>query len=149
MKTSYKLLAALCVAGLTSAVVPTVSVAAEMGGMMAGSPAGTWKFTGPGRGGNPGAEVTIKLDYKDGKLTGVQAASEGPRGPQPEQAISDASFKDGVVAFSISREFNGNVRVTKYSGKLAGDTITGNIEAPGRGGDPTPVKSEWVAKRSH
>lgn len=144
MKTSYKLLAALCVASLTSAVVPTVAVAAEMAA--AGSPAGTWKFTGPGRGGNPGQEVTITLDYKDGKLTGQQAASETPRGPQPAVAISEASFKDGVVAFSISREFNGNTRVTKYSGKLAGDTITGTIEAPGR--DGAVQKTDWVAKRA-
>lgn len=145
MKSSYKLLAALCVASFTSAVVPMASaVAAEMAS--AGSPAGTWKFTGPGRGGNPGQEVTITLDYKDGKLTGQQAASETPRGPQPAAAISDASFKDGVIAFSVSREFNGNTRVTKYSGKLAGDTITGTIETPGR--DGATQKTDWAAKRS-
>src|SRR4051812_13767821 len=35
------------------------------------SPAGTWKFTQPGRGGNPGTERTLKLDLKDGQLTGM------------------------------------------------------------------------------
>ena len=146
MKTSYKLLAALCVASLTSAVVPTVSVAAEMGGMMAGSPAGTWKFTGPGRGGNPGMEQSIVLEYKDGKLTGTTVASEGPRGPIPAVAISDASFKDGVVAFSTSRETPNGARVTKFTGKLAGDTITGSMESPGR--DGAAQKTDWLAKRS-
>jgi hypothetical protein len=46
----------------------------------------------------------------------------------------------------VTREFGGNSRTTKYSGKLDGDTIKGKMEAPGRqGGDP--VSRDWEAKR--
>ena len=34
------------------------------------------------------------------------------------------------------------------SGKLAGDTITGEVESPGRDGG-APTKREWVAKRAN
>ncbi len=84
---------------------------------------------------------------KDGKLTG-SLSSPGRGGGEPVVAqISDASIKDDVIAFSVTREMGGNSVTTKYSGKLAGDTITGTIEAPGRdGGDPT--KREWTATRA-
>lgn len=59
--------------------------------------------------------------------------------------ISNAMVKDDVVTFSVEREFNGNTFVTKYSGKLAGDTITGEAEGPGR--DGATQKREWVANR--
>lgn len=63
----------------------------------------------------------------------------------PDTAIDNATFKDGVVAFTATREFNGNKFVSKYEGKLAGDTIKGTSERPGRGGGAT--KRDWLAKR--
>ena len=46
----------------------------------------------------------------------------------------------------MKREFNGNAFVTKYSGKVDGDKITGKVERPGRnGGEPTSV--DWNATR--
>jgi hypothetical protein len=110
------------------------------------SPAGTWKWMQPGRDGGQGTERKVKLELKDGKLTGAMLAFESPRGPQPEVAISDGTFKDGVVAFSIKREFNGNAFVIKYSGKLEGDTLKGSSEFPGFGGGEA-TKTDWVAKR--
>ncbi len=51
-----------------------------------------------------------------------------------------------MIAFSVTREFNGNSMTTKYTGKLDGDTIKGSVERPGRdGGDP--VKTDWTATR--
>lgn len=105
----------------------------------AGDPTGTWKWSIPGREGQP-REVTLKLELKDGLLTGNMS---GFRGDMP---ISNASFKDDQIAFSVVREFQGNKIETKYDGKLDGDTIKGTVERPGRDGQVT--KSEWTATRA-
>lgn len=110
------------------------------------SPSGTWKFTQQGRGGNA-MERTLTLNYKDGKLTGTLAGTQGGQFQIPDTAIADASFKDGAIAFTVTTEFNGNKRTTKYEGKLEGDTIKGTIERPGRDGG-APTKNEWVATRA-
>jgi hypothetical protein len=110
------------------------------------SPAGTWKWTVQGRQGGQGFEQTLKLDYKDGKLTGTVLGTNAGQFQIPDTEISDASFKDGVIKFSVTREFNGNKFTSKYEGKLEGDTIKGTSERPGmNGGEPT--KREWNAKR--
>ena len=105
----------------------------------AGDPTGTWKWSIPGRDGQP-REVSLKLELKDGLLTGDMS---GFRGDTP---ISNASFKDDQIAFSVVREFQGNKLETKYDGKLDGDTIKGTVERPGRDGQVT--KSEWTATRA-
>ena len=111
------------------------------------SPAGTWKWTQAGRGGNPGTERTLKLELKDGQLSGKVLAYQGQQGEMPENPIVDASFKGGAVAFSVKVTWGDNSFVVKYAGQLDGDTLKGTIERPGRdGGDPT--KTEWVAKRA-
>jgi hypothetical protein len=48
------------------------------------------------------------------------------------------------VSFTVTRERDGNKFVSKYSGKLEGDTIKGKIETE-RGGQTRSV--DWVAKR--
>ena len=117
----------------------------------AADPSGTWKWTQQGRGGGGGGgggtprESTLTLAMKDGKLTG-KLSSPGRDGATNETEIKNASVKDDTVAFTIEREFNGNTFVMKYSGKLAGDTITGESEGPGRDGQT--MKREWVAKRA-
>ena len=105
----------------------------------AGDPTGTWKWTVPGRDGQP-REVTLKLELKDGQLTGNMSGFRG------ETPLSDASFKDDQIAFSVVREFNGNKLETKYQGKLDGDTLKGSSEGPGRDGQVT--KQEWTAPRA-
>jgi hypothetical protein len=62
----------------------------------------------------------------------------------PETKIEDASFKDGEIKFTVTRERGGTKTVSKYSGKLMGDTIKGTIESD-RGGEAQ--KREWEAKR--
>jgi len=140
MKSPLKFLAALCAACFLSAAAFAADAAP------AASPAGTWKWTQPGRNGNPGFEQTLKLDYKDGVLTGTLAGGQGPQGPIPDVTIGDASFKDGTVAFSVTREFNGNKFSSKYEGKLDGDTLKGSVERPGRDGNT--MKREWTATRA-
>jgi hypothetical protein len=112
----------------------------------AATPTGIWKWTQQGRQGGQGLERKIKLEYKEGKLTGEMLAAEGPMGPTPATPIKDGSFKDGVVEFSITREFNGNSFTVKYEGKLEGDTLKGSSQAPGRDGGE-PVKRDWTATR--
>jgi hypothetical protein len=136
MKSPLKFLAAF----VAALCVTVAAFAAEA------SPAGTWKWTVQGRQGGQGFEQTLKLDYKDGKLTGTVLGTKTERFEIPDTEISDASFKDGVVKFAVSREFNGNKFTSKYEGKLAGDTITGTSERPGTDGG-APTKREWVAKR--
>jgi hypothetical protein len=127
MNTPRKLLAAFFAACLTAVVA------------FAGDPTGTWKWSTPGRDGQT-FESTLKLELKDGKLTG---AVSGRRGETP---ISAGVFKDDTVTFSVEREFNGNKFTTKYSGKLEGDSIAGSQESVRPDGEL--MKRDWNAKRA-
>ncbi len=134
MKSTFKLIAAIAAACF-------VSVAA-----FAADASGTWKWTQQGRQGGAGFEVTLKLEVKEGALSGTLLGMQGPQGAIPDVAIGDASVKGDVVSFSVTREFNGNKRTSKYEGKLEGDTIKGSVERQGRDGNT--MKSDWVATRA-
>lgn len=110
------------------------------------SPAGTWKWSQAGRQGGNATERTLTLEYTAGKLTGTLKGFSMGQFEVPDTAISEASFKDGNVAFSVTTEFNGNKRTSKYTAKLEGDKLTGSIEAPGREG--AAQKRDWAATRS-
>jgi len=126
-------------------------------------PTGTWTWTqqGGGRGGQGGGTAnatprksTLKLKAEGEKLTGTltspgfaRRGEEGGTPPAPvETAISEGKVKGDEISFNVTREFGGNSRTTKYTGKIDGDTIKGKIEAPGRGGGD-PVSRDWEAKR--
>lgn len=137
MKSIRRTFAAFVVACLISAAV------------FAADASGTWKWTQQGRGGKDVGgtprESTLTLVQKDGKLSG-KVSSPGRDGATNTTEISNASIKGDVIAFSIERTFGENKFVVKYNGKIAGDTITGESESPGRDGQTT--KREWVAKRA-
>ena len=105
----------------------------------AGDPTGTWKWSVPGRDGQS-RDVTLKLDLKDGQLTGSLTAFRG------DTPISAASFKDDQIAFSVVREFNGTKFEQKYTGKLDGDTIKGSISFTNRDGEAQT--RDWTANRA-
>lgn len=107
---------------------------------------GTWKWSQPGRGDAPAREASVTLAVKDGKLTG-QATLPGRGGDAGAPvAIANGSVNGDTISFTVERQRGDNKIVTKYTGKLSGDTITGTSEGPGRDGQ---VQSrEWVAKRS-
>jgi hypothetical protein len=105
----------------------------------ADDPSGSWKWQVE-RGGQK-RDVTLTLKLEGDKLTGNMPGRNNTVTP-----IEDASFKDGTVAFSVTREFNGVKRTTKYNGKLSGDTITGKSEGTDR--DGKAVTTDWVAKKS-
>ena len=111
----------------------------------ASSPAGIWKWTQQGRDGSSW-EQSLKLDYAGGKLTGSLLPAEAAWGQTPEVPISDATFNDGVVAFTVRREFNGNSVAISYQGKLSADRINGTSERPNRDGG-APQKRDWSAVR--
>jgi hypothetical protein len=126
-----KSLRSLVAASLAASVLAVAGFASDL--------SGNWQWTAEGR--NGPVEVKATLLLKDGVLTGSVAGRQG------NAAIGDASFKDGMVAFTVTSEFNGRRMVTKYAGKLESDTITGTIERPGRGGAST-IKTEWKAIRA-
>ena len=105
----------------------------------AADPSGEWKWSLTTPNGDTFA-VSLKLELKNGQLTGFYA---GQTGGAP---ISDASFKDGAIAFSAVREFDGNKFVIKYQGRLEGDALKGTAEIPAQGGEP--IRMEWNAART-
>ena len=59
--------------------------------------------------------------------------------------IEKGKFKDGQLTFEIPREYGGVKFTSRYSGKLAGDKLTGKIVS---GAAPTERTYEWSAKRA-
>jgi hypothetical protein len=104
----------------------------------AGDPTGTWTWTVE-RGGEK-RDVTLKLTAAGGKLTGTVSTGKGD-----ETKIEDGTFKDGVVGFAVTRERNGEKFTSKYTGKLAGDTIKGSYQTTVGGKEQ---KRDWEAKRA-
>ena len=99
---------------------------------------GTWKWTVQGQN-NQSFEQTMKLKMEGDKVTGVILGRNNT-----ETKIEDATFKDGVLGFSVTRERNGNKFTSKYSGKVDGDTIKGKIESERNG---QTNSRDWEAKR--
>jgi hypothetical protein len=99
-------------------------------------PTGTWKFKT--KFGKKEVEQTLKLEAKDGKLTGTVS------GGKEDTKIEDGKVKDGEISFSVTREFKDMKFTTKYSGKVDGDTIKGKIKRD-RGGKE--VEEDWEAKK--
>ena len=98
----------------------------------------TWEFKRP----NSDQAITVKLKLvQDGeKLTGTMSGRDNTETP-----IEDGSVKNGEVAFTVTRERNGNKFVQKYKGTLKGDEITGKIEFER---DGQTQSRDWTAKRS-
>ncbi len=99
-------------------------------------PSGNWKSTMML--GKKSQEVTIKLKLEGDKLTGTIG------GGNREAAISDGTFKDDKVSFSVIREQKGEKLTQKYTGTVRGDTIKGKVETE-RGGKSR--STDWEATR--
>ena len=69
-------------------------------------PTGTWKWSVNFN--NQSRDVTLKLKLEGDKLSGTM-----PGRNNQETKIDDATFKDGEVAFSVTRERNGQKSTTK------------------------------------
>ena len=101
------------------------------------NPTGTWKWSVTRN--EKTRETTLKLKLEGDKLTGSIS------GRNQDTPIENASYKDGTVSFSVTREFNNQKFTTKYSGKLDGDTIKGTSETER---DGQKQSRDWEAKRS-
>jgi hypothetical protein len=101
-------------------------------------PTGTWKWTVKFN--DQELNFTLKLKAEGDKLTG---SLSGPR--DQESKIEDGTYKDGEVAFKVTRERNGQKFVIKYKGKVSGDTIKGKSEIDRNG---ETMSRDWEAKRA-
>ncbi len=102
-------------------------------------PTGTWKYSFTTQNGQA-IDITFKLKLDGEKLTGVFIGRDGQESP-----IGDASFKNGEVAFTITRERDGQKFVSKYRGKVSGDSFKASVETEFGGQART---REVEAKRS-
>jgi hypothetical protein len=128
MKTPRSLLTAF----LAVFVLTATAFAAEV--------AGSWKWTSVSKTGGA-AEVTALLALKEGKLTGTVTGRQGPA------EITDSIVNGNQVSFTVVRTAGDTTVIFKYSGELAGDTITGTIEKTGPGKDAKPTTTDWKATR--
>ena len=139
-----------------SLVVALFAVALLTSAAQAADATGTWKWTQAARGGGGGAggqprEITLKLKQEGDKLTGTIAMPAGRGGggggaaAPAETPIEAGMVKGDEISFTVTREFQGNKFVSKYSGKVDGDTIKGKVESE-RGGQTQ--SRDWEAKRA-
>jgi hypothetical protein len=115
-----------------------VSVGLASGVQAAEDPNGTWKWTVMFN--NQSREQTLKLKLEGDKLTGALVGRNNQETP-----IANATYKEGEIAFTVTRERGDQKFTTKYTGKLSGDTIKGKQESE-RGGQTRSV--DWEAKRA-
>lgn len=122
---------------LVAAVLALAFVGLATVAWAAEDPTGTWKWTVQMR--DQKREQTLKLELKEGKLTGAMIGRN-----QQETKIEDAKFQDGKISFKVTRERQGQKFTQKYTGTLKGDVIKGTIEFEREG---KTQKREWEAKR--
>jgi hypothetical protein len=67
---------------------------------------------------------------------------EGAQGR--ETPIEEGKIKGDEISFQVTREIQGNKMVTKYSGKVSGDTIKGKTETER---DGQTRSRDWEAKK--
>lgn len=98
---------------------------------------GTWKSSFTNQNGQV-RESTFKLKVEGEKLTGTVS------GRNADSPIEDGKITGDGISFKVTREFNGNKFVVKYTGKVSSDTIKGKSESER---DGQPQTRDWVAKR--
>jgi hypothetical protein len=118
-------------------------------GLFAADVTGKWTYEMAGRqGGNP-RPVTLNLKADGSKLTGtvsgMMGRGGGGGGTPPDMEIMNGKVDGNNVSFETKMEFNGNTRVTKYEGTLAGDELKLKVTRDTQNG---PQTNEVTAKRS-
>lgn len=99
---------------------------------------GTWKSSFTNQDGQV-RESTFKLKAEGAKLTGTAS------GRNNDTAIDEGTIKGDEVSFTVTREFNGNKMVSKYTAKIAGDTLKGKWSIDRNG---ETMEREFEAKRA-
>jgi hypothetical protein len=98
---------------------------------------GTWQWTRYFWGWE--VVMTLQLKQEGERVTGTLRADR-----RRETDIKEGRYKAGEVSFQVERDEGGTNLVTKYQGRIEGDTIKGTMEA-GRG--VAARSAEWEAKR--
>lgn len=98
---------------------------------------GNWKSSFTNQNGQI-RETIFKLRAEGEKLTGTVS------GRNNDVALEEGTVKGDDISFKVTREFNGNKVVIKYTGKVGGDTIKGKAQSER---DGQPQSRDWVAKR--
>lgn len=124
---------------LVAFVVVVVGVVGIASAADKNDPTGTWKWKS--KFGEKEFEQSMKLQLKDGKLTGTVG---GFGKKAMDTKIEDAKFKDGEVTFNVTRERGDMKIVSKYSAKVTDDTMKGTITTDFNGKEN---KREFEAKR--
>lgn len=107
-------------------------------------PSGTWKWE---REFNENKiDDTLRLKSGGNKLSGTYKTvfENGPPGLSDPVKIDDGKIDGDKISFTVTRSFNDNEFTVAYSGKLAGDKITGNAEVDFGNG---LREFDWNAKR--
>jgi hypothetical protein len=105
-------------------------------------PTGTYTWTVPGRNGGPDRTNTLVMKLEGDKLTG-KLSSPGRDGQINNTEITEAKLTGADVSFTVTREFNGNKFIAKYSGKIADGAIKGKMEFDRNG---EAQSRDWEAK---
>ena len=100
-------------------------------------PTGTWKWSTTVN--DQKRETTLKLKLEGDKLSGTISGRNNT-----ETAIENPTYKDGDVAFEVTRERNGQKFTRKFSGKVTGDTLKGKVTFTRDGKEQS---TEFEAKR--
>jgi hypothetical protein len=104
-------------------------------------PTGHWNWTIKPPTRDRTYQISATLVYSLGILSGTYHSRIG------DAPISDASFKGGVVTFSVARDYEGKPFLVTYQGTLSGDTLTGTVAIPPLdGADATTIP--WSARRT-
>ena len=106
---------------------------------------GRWTWATAARGGGTGGKVTLTLSLRNGELVGSVSTSGRSGSPKIDLTLSELSFKDDHLTFSLTRILQGYRVVNQFSGRLEGDVIRGTIDALGRNGQTS--RREWEAQR--
>jgi hypothetical protein len=101
------------------------------------NPNGNWKWSFTTQNGDA-IESTLALKQDGEKLAGSVTSRFG------KADIFDGSIKDDQLTFKVKREFNGVEFLSKYTGKIQGDKITGKTEFQR---DGQTRERDWEAKR--
>ena len=99
---------------------------------------GTWKWSVERNGQT--FETTLKIKKEGDKLTGTISGRNNTETP-----IEDVKCEGDKLSFTVTREFNGNKFVMKYSGDVKDDTIKGKTEMERNG---QTQSRDWEAKRA-
>lgn len=122
--------------GLAAGLLIAVSASAQDSKV---DPSGKWTWSFEGRNGNTiTSTLMLKMDGDKliGSVMGRGRRGGGNGGGQARAngtPIEDAKLKGNEISFTVTREFNGNKFVSKYTAKITGDTMKGKISSERNG----------------